>query len=70
MRWLFVCSSGLQFLSAIALVEEEKKRDSALEADLILLRSRREILRIEEVIPKFQIFRKIFARRAVFFPFL
>lgn len=60
MRWLFVCSSGLQFLSAIALVEEEKKRDGALEVDLILLRSRREILRIEEVIPKFQVFRKIF----------
>ena len=60
MRWLFISSTGLQFLAALALVEEKKSHIPDFEADLILIRRRRETLRIAEILQKIRSFRRVF----------
>ena len=63
MHWLFICSTGLQFLSAVAMIEQHKKEmkeGEVFDVDLVLIRRRRETLRIAEVLEQLQCFREVY----------
>lgn len=63
MHWLFICSTGLQFLSAVAMIEQQKEKMSEgdlFDVDLVLIRRRRETLRIAEVLDRVECFRGIY----------
>ena len=63
MHWLFICSTGLRFLSAVAMIEEQQqkmKEGDLFDVDLVLIRRRRETLRIAEVLDRLECFRETY----------
>lgn len=60
MRWLFVCTTGLQFLSAVSIIEaKQQEGGEALDVDLVLVRQRRETICISKVLSELKLFRKV-----------
>lgn len=67
-RWLVLCSTGLQFLSIVSLIEERRAQGAPVEVDLVLNYRRRQTQRIAEILPELPLFRKTFLIKDVNIP--
>lgn len=67
-RWLVLCSTGLQFLSILSLIEERRTQGAPIDVDLVLNYRRRQTQRIAEILPELDIFRNTFLIKDVNIP--
>lgn len=59
-QWLVVCSTGLQFLSILSMIEERRGQGVSVDVDLVLIQRRRETHRIAEILPELRLFRNTY----------